>query len=71
MATKISLTGPGPFETPAIADYLGLAYPITATLVQLRFSLEDGSELHLPIESGALDKLMEQLAAMHTKKKKH
>lgn len=70
MATKIELTGPGPFETPAIVDYLGLAYPMTTTLVQVRFSLEDGSELHLPIKGVALDKLTEQLATFHSEKQK-
>ena len=70
MATKISLTGTGPFETPAIVDYLGLAYPMTTTLVQVRFALEGGAEIHLPIQGVALDKMTEQLAAMHKQKKK-
>jgi hypothetical protein len=70
MATKIPLTGTGPFETPAIVDYLGLAYPMSGTMVQVRFALEGGTELHLPIQGIALDKMMEQLAAMHTKKQK-
>ncbi len=68
MATKIPLTGPGPFETPTIVDYLGLAYPMTTTLVQVRFALEGGMEIHLPIESHALDKLIEEVRAMSIKK---
>ena len=71
MATKLDLSGTGPFETPKIVDYLGMAYPLSGTSVQLRFVLEGGSELHLPIKSVALDNLIEQLAAAHAKKKKH
>ena len=68
MATKIPLTGPGPFETATIVDYPGLAYPMTTTLVQVRFALEGGSEIHLPIEDAALEKLIGQLASMKTNK---
>ena len=60
MATKLELSGTGPFETPAITDYLGLAYPMSGPLAQIRFALEGGGELHLPIKSDALDKLIEQ-----------
>ena len=70
MATKIPLIGTGPFETPAIVDYLGLAYPMSGTMVQVRFALEGGYELHLPINGIALGKLTEQLAASQAKKKK-
>jgi hypothetical protein len=70
MATRIALTGPGPFETPTIVDYLGLAYPMTTSLVQVRFALEGGTEIHLPIQGVALEKLMNQLAALHPSKKK-
>jgi hypothetical protein len=69
MATKIPLTGTGPFETPAIVDYLGLAYPLSGTKVQVRFALEGGMEIHLPIHSMALTKLTEQFAASHVKNK--
>ena len=68
MDTKLDLSGTGPFETPAIVDYLGLAYPMTGTLAQVRFALEGGSELRLPIKSDALDKLIEQFRLLSSKK---
>lgn len=67
MATKLDLWGTGPFETPAIVDYLGLAYPMSGPLAQIRFALEGGGELHLPMTSDALDKLIEQFRMLSTK----
>jgi hypothetical protein len=66
MATKLLLTGAGPFESPVVVDYLGLAYPLSGTSLQLRFAFEDGTELHLPIVGKAFDKLATQLAASRT-----
>ena len=71
MATTVQLSGAGPFEMPEVVDYLGLAYPMTTTLVQVRLLLEGGNELHLPIQSLALDKLVKEMAALHNKKKKN
>ena len=68
MDTKLDLSGTGPFETPAIVDYLGLAYPMSGTLAQVRFALEGGGELRLPIKSDALDKLIEQFRLLSINK---
>lgn len=68
MATQLDLSGTGPFETPAIVDFLGLAYPLSGTSVQIRFALEGGSELHLPIKSDALYKFIQQFRLLSIKK---
>jgi hypothetical protein len=68
MATQLDLSGTGTFETPAIVDFLGLAYPLSGTSVQIRFALEGGSELHLPIKSDALYKFIEQFRLLSIKK---
>jgi hypothetical protein len=68
MVSKLELSGTGPFETPAIVDLLGLAYPLSGTSVQVRFALEGGSELHLPIKSDALYKFIEEFRLLSIKK---
>ena len=43
-------------------------YPWSGPLAQIRFALEGGGELHLPIKSDALDKLIEQFRLLGIKK---
>lgn len=61
----LQLDGLGPFLAPAVVGFLGLTIAEGRLPVQMRFRLEDGSELHLPIQEAALDKLMGQFAGLH------
>lgn len=65
MAKLLQLDGLGPFETPAVAGFLGLAIAQGREPTQIRFVLEDGSELRLPIQGHAFEKLASQFAAIY------
>ena len=71
VTTPIQLDGGGPFETPAVSGFLGLAILADRPRVQtLRFALEDGSELHLPIANNAFEKLLSQFAGLYEARRK-
>ncbi|QIG51341.1 hypothetical protein G5V57_28685 [Nordella sp. HKS 07] len=68
MATRVQLTGDGPFVMPAVVSYLGIALPAGRRTTQIRFILEDGSELHLPIAGVAYNKLLAQFAMLYAER---
>lgn len=66
----LRLDGPGPYTTPAVEGFLGLAMPEGRLPVQIRLVLSGGSELLLPIAEPAFDKLIAQFASLHAEKDK-
>ena len=67
MTMLVQLNGLGPFVTPKVVDYLGLAYPLARETLEIRFVLEDGQEIRLPIHRFVFDELLD-FAAAHSKK---
>ena len=57
----------GPFVTPKVVDYLGLAYSLARETLEIRFALDGGQEIRLPIHRLAFDELLD-FAAAHSKK---
>jgi hypothetical protein len=55
------LVPPGPYVTREAAGFLGLTVAGGRLPVQLRFVLEDDTELHIPISDFALGRLYAQL----------
>ena len=70
MTTHLPVDGPGPFVLPKVEGFLGLVLAGGQQPVQMRFVLEGGSELHLPIAEYAFDKLLRQFAALRDAKDK-
>ncbi|QIG51824.1 hypothetical protein G5V57_31430 [Nordella sp. HKS 07] len=65
MAMRVQQSGDGPLVMPAVVGYLGLALSSGGRPTQIRFVLEDGSELHLPIREVAYSKLLAQFAMLY------
>ena len=68
MAMRAQLSGDGPLVMPAVVGYLGLTLPAGGRPTQIRFVLEDGLELHLPIPVAAYNKLLAQFAMLYAER---
>ena len=58
---SLHLPPPGPYRTPVAAAFIDLRVVEYEPSVQLRFLLENGTELCLPIEINALERLYNDL----------
>ena len=58
------LTGPGPFELPLLAKFVGAIAPDHKDWVIAEFQSQDGSTLYVPISNQAVASLAETLSAL-------
>lgn len=55
---------PGQFEIPTVSEFSGLVFPEGGLPVRMRFLLEDGTRLLIPIEEDAVRELGRILDSM-------
>lgn len=62
------LTGPGPFELPFVAGFVGIDAPEGKDWFLALFQSEEGKILYLPVAYGALPGLADSLSALKSRR---
>jgi hypothetical protein len=71
MTTQVQLDGDGPFLTPTVVGFPGLAAGPRQDKVRIQFVLADGRLLLVPIQELAFQRLCRQFADMLDKNDPH